>query len=303
MARKDIHRPSEINPTEYEFVCVQYVWLNGGMDALDEVDINKENREIFLAHKARTKGTFADIDHGGTCYCCGANARYVARYYHNKTNTYIDLGERCALKMDGAAENGLTALRKAISNARDYIAGKKKALAILADHGLQVAWELYESNTHAGVRQKWALRNMIDSLVRKGYLSDNQMAYLRSIVEYLQNKDDIDAKRKQELEAQKQQAAPCPTGKVEITGTVVSVKLHESGYGRSIKMVVRDDSGFCVWGTLPESLREIVGVDEDGGPRLAKKGLKIKFTATVTPSPDDSKFGFFKRPSGAEMVA
>ena len=73
-----------------------------------------------------------------------------------------------------------------------------------------------------------------------------------------------EAKRQAVLEA----AEPCPTGKVEING------------------IVQDDRGFKVWGSVPSKLENV-------------KGRSVSFSATVQPSEDDEKFGFFKRPTKA----
>jgi len=76
-------------------------------------------------------------------------------------------------------------------------------------------------------------------------------------------------------------ALDCPEGRVEITGKVVSLKGKESRFGFTMKMVVESEQGFRVYGTAPDEVQ---------------KGQTITFTATVTPSETDAKFGFFKRP-------
>ena len=91
-----------------------------------------------------------------------------------------------------------------------------------------------------------------------------------------------EAKRQAVLEA----AEPCPTGKVEISGIVLTTKWQESMYGSTLKMLVQDDRGFKVWGSVPSKLENV-------------KGRSVSFSATVQPSEDDEKFGFFKRPTKA----
>ena len=63
-------------------------------------------------------------------------------------------------------------------------------------------------------------------------------------------------------------------------------------------MLVRDDRGFKLWGTVPASL----GYSELGEHSLTK-GDRISFTATLEQSNDDPKFGFFKRPTKAELIS
>jgi hypothetical protein len=81
-----------------------------------------------------------------------------------------------------------------------------------------------------------------------------------------------------------------PEGRVVITGTVLAFKVQESMYGDVLKMLVQDDRGFRVWGSVPSSLDD------------AERESRITFTATVTASDKDAKFGFFKRPAKAAVI-
>tara|TARA_R110000803_G_C11803217_1_gene299711 strand:- start:45 stop:599 length:555 start_codon:yes stop_codon:yes gene_type:complete len=95
-----------------------------------------------------------------------------------------------------------------------------------------------------------------------------------------------------ELERQKEreQAEDVAEGKQLIAGTILSTKQVE-GYGYNqwvLKMLVQDDRGFKVWGTVPTSIYAD-----------AEKGTRVQFNASIQASNDDSKFGFFKRPTKA----
>jgi hypothetical protein len=81
-----------------------------------------------------------------------------------------------------------------------------------------------------------------------------------------------------------------PEGRLVITGTLLAMKWQESYYGSTLKMLVQDDRGFRVWGSVPSSLD-------------ANRNDRIQFTAAVTQSDDDPKFGFFKRPSKATVLS
>jgi len=84
-------------------------------------------------------------------------------------------------------------------------------------------------------------------------------------------------------------AEPVPTGRVAITGTVLGTKAQDTQFGTVYKMLVQDDKGFKVWGSIPNSLPN-------------PKGRTVTFMAAVEPSKDDPKFGFFKRPTKAEFT-
>ena len=77
-------------------------------------------------------------------------------------------------------------------------------------------------------------------------------------------------------------------GRQVINGVVLAIKRQESEWGSVLKMLVQDDRGFRVWGTVPSSLD-------------TNREDHITFTATVTQSDKDTKFGFFKRPAKAQV--
>ena len=101
-----------------------------------------------------------------------------------------------------------------------------------------------------------------------------------------------------ENEAAKAAAEAIVDGKQIITGEIISTKWVDEVYcygQRILKMVVKDDRGFKVWGTVP---RSIIEANDD-----ALKGQRVTFSATVQASKDDDKFGFFKRPTKAAIAA
>jgi hypothetical protein len=75
-------------------------------------------------------------------------------------------------------------------------------------------------------------------------------------------------------------------GRQVITGLVLALKWQSSQYGDTLKMLVQDDRGFRVWGSVPSSLE-------------VNREERVQFTATVQQSDKDPKFGFFKRPTKA----
>jgi hypothetical protein len=100
-----------------------------------------------------------------------------------------------------------------------------------------------------------------------------------------------------EREIEKGNAEAIVNGKQIITGEIISTKMVNGfAYGqRVLKMVVKDDRGFKVWGTVPQA---IIEANDD-----PLKGQRVTFTATVQASNDDDKFGFFKRPTKAAIAA
>ncbi|MDP9870380.1 MULTISPECIES: hypothetical protein [Streptosporangium] len=141
------------------------------------------------------------------------------------------------------------------------------------------------------VLSDWAGRftdDMVRAFNRYGYLTPKQSATLAKIVDQA---DERAAKRARE----QSEASPVPVTdkRIKIAGTVLKAEWRDNnyGYGRggSVKITVKDDRGFMVWGTCPSAL----SVD---------KGDRLEFTAAVEVSEDDPCFGYFKRPTKAAML-
>lgn len=81
-----------------------------------------------------------------------------------------------------------------------------------------------------------------------------------------------------------------PTGRATVTGEIVSARLKDTAYGTQLKLTVRSDDGYTVWGSAPSPIT----VPHGGCDEL--KGARIEFTATVSPAEPGGLFGFFKRP-------
>jgi len=113
-------------------------------------------------------------------------------------------------------------------------------------------------------------------------------------------------------------AHPAPTGRVEVTGEILSTKVVQSDFGTAYKILVKDDSGFSVYVSLPkaqadeayEAFEEVHGPTHligygvwfsgsENEPELYKglKGRRIKFTAKLEPSAGDAAFAYGSRPS------
>ncbi len=82
-----------------------------------------------------------------------------------------------------------------------------------------------------------------------------------------------------------------PSGKQVITGEILSTKFVDNAFNGAIKMLVRDDRGFKVYGTRPTSL--------DG----AQRGCRVTFSATLEVSKDDTTFAFFSRPTKGALLS
>ena len=281
MARFDVHRPSVIDPDDYEFVAQECIKIEGMADCF----FIKAEREALRAHMAHTGGTYSHHDHGGNCGVCGnANAIYTAQFYHKKTNSYVRVGSECSEKL---GYGGMDAFKSKCGNWLDAQGGKNKAKATLELAGIGGAWAIYEGE--GASNEEATVKDIVGKLIKYGSISDKQEAYLGKLVERVQKAPEIAAARAAETAA----AAPVPVvaGRMKVEGEVLTVKTVEGFYGTQTKMLVRHASGFKLWGTAPASIAGEVA-----------KGDTVSFVAAVKASDDDPKFGFWSRPAQAKVL-
>lgn len=204
------------------------------------------------------------------CYACNGKGRF-------KTSSD-----------DRAKARTQRLVRKDAKRVANLKSGESQITQAMGDHGL--AW--LEAATWSPFFQ-----DLLTRARRFGSLSDAQLACL---VKGYEKSKVRDAERavEQAAEAARVEAAdPVLDGRQTVTGHVITTKWVDSQYGGSLKMLVRDDRGFKLWGSVPAAL------GYSGSERELTKGDRISFTATLEQSNDDPKFGFFKRPTKAELIS
>jgi hypothetical protein len=144
----------------------------------------------------------------------------------------------------------------------------------------------------AGLTEDNDYQNNIRTIARDNWFRARESGLAASIVGSHLRELDWQEKTRREVE-RTADAEPVPvTGeRILITGVVVKVAVQENDFGSREVMTVEDERGFRIWGSVPSSL----DVEEI-------KNKRITFTAKVTRSDSDPKFGFFKRPTKAEMI-
>ncbi len=132
--------------------------------------------------------------------------------------------------------------------------------------------------------------DLLVKLEKYGKLSDGQIeAVERNMVKDNERSAEREARMEREAAMDK---IPVPEGRIEISGEVQSAKWKDTPYGYSMKMLVLDDRGFKVYGSVPSAATDDV-----------KTGVRISFLASVERSEDDEYFGFFKRPADHKVSA
>jgi hypothetical protein len=284
MERTDIHRPSAINPSEYEFVGCEHA--RGGMDGDGFVEEFSDWAEI-RTHMESTGGHYFGHEEGGPCDVCGSTKLiWSILYHHAPSNAYVRVGADCAYKLGLKGTDKFNAFKKRLSEQAEVYAGKQKAKGILAEAGLTQAWDIAMAEDRKGfVWEENTITDIVGKLIKFGSVSDKQLAFLGRLIEKIATRQEREAARKAENEAA--EPFPLTSERIQITGEVLSTKMQESDFGAVRKMLVRSDAGWKVWVTCP------------GQP---ERGNRVSFFAKVEPSRDDPKFGFGSRPTKFQII-
>jgi hypothetical protein len=289
-----------------------------------------EERKRKRAHMDKSGGSYSQHEHGGLCHICGSvNAIYSASFYHAKSNSYIKAGLDCAQKLEcsgiDAFKKNVKKAKEAAAGKR-----KAKAILVeaglakaweLYEADVQArkdfaaenkAWQeanpdpiLISDNSGYGViavgapkfkeysREELVAQDIVSRLIKWGNISDKAASYLGQLLDLIERAPEIAAEKAAAKALEMADAKPVPMveGRVLVKGEVLSVKQQEGFYGVQIKMLVKSEAGFKLWGSVPSAL-----VDE------VQKGSVVEFNASIQRSDKDEFFGFFSRPSKAKVI-
>lgn len=318
--RTDTHRPSVLDPADYRDVgYLDY----GGYD---------DPGDFYLDEEYRSRPYF-----NGTgepkCDHCGQRIRYGEIFYHKPSNELVVVGLTCAgtLGLTSVHEKEMkrqAEFRKLAKVRGHRLAGDPQAqraaywmmdvrfaaedtwareneierefkLDREDDRSFDTAdWKAINAAKKAAYRERLAATGIdgkMEAIVldmqvrfnRYGDLSDKQVAFLLRLRAQAQ-----ETRVKQAAFAlDRESAADCPDrGRITVEGEVLKSEWRDNDYGGKLVWTVKTDEGWLVWGTVPSSM---------GNP---ERGDRVRFSAEVTPSGDDPKFGFYKRPTKAEYL-
>ena len=276
--RTDIHRPSApgFDPEAYELRGV-FDWHSEDGDFRDFFE-NLKPALLADGYRLAPHATMSQCGH------CGHFIRYAAIMAHAPSMDYIVVGQDClGNRFEALTASEFQRLRKdaALNRQRSKLADQRSAFieANPVIGGIPAHLEEFGYNDFlADINRKFQ---------KYANLSEKQVAAVQKSMER-----DVEwaAKRAQDA-AEAALALDVPEGRQAIKGEVVSIKWHDSEYGGTLKMVVKAEQGWKVWGSVPEAIAVEVEV-----------GDTVTFTATVTRSDRDPKFGFFKRPTKAAII-
>lgn len=288
--RTDVHSPTNLVTEDYEFILVGDNSPVPGVPSwiMQYGDFGLETSRRIASSDKLGRSVWQ-------CHHCGSRLRYFAVLAH-VSGDYIVVGETC---LENRFERATVDFQKTRKQA-ELDRGKQRIKGLIADFvsanpdldfmqfGGHKNVDQYNETCPAGSLNNDFIADVSRKFAAYGELSERQVdAVRRALV-----RDDERAARTAAEPVEIK--VPVVVGKVQITGKVLSTKWVENDFGGSLKMLVRDDRGFKVWGTVPAALIP----NSDVNP----VGQEVIFSATVEASRDDDSFGFFKRPTKASYI-
>lgn len=331
--RTDAHRPAEFDPADYH--VIDYIdnkrpepplpgprGISADAYAAYDAAVAVWQQRIF-EHFPDWRTDGGDHQSIHQCNHCGhPGIRWVAVVEHAPTGGRLAFGEICADRCDIPGRDAFRSKFIKDRAALEQAAYENRMRrAAFADANADVAEFLDGLSDDYDSREPGFLLDMKRTLGRKGELSEAQAAATRKFMASRAARQERFAAETASLA----DAQPLEEGRRVIEGEIVSVKSGENDYGAWTKMLIRQDDGNKVYGTVPASIFESLGdwymsrpsipgpdarvrweddhgcmVEGDGVDSL--RGRRVRLTAKVERSRDDQHFGFYSRPTGATLV-
>lgn len=304
--RTDIHRPSaeEFDPEAYECVGVFDLHPDAFLyDVVFDAAGTRQPRRMVVVNSFLEKGFHFSGVHGlGACDHCGASLRYCALLIHPTSKGMVWVGETClANRFEGLTKAEFRYLRQQARLNTERKTREERIGQILGKMSEEVRAAYDWANTCPrrdfeadGIPEGWTRGRMTaegiaDQIGRyKKPLSEKQEKFLVDLYSRFLTAETRKMGERMKYEAGEIEGVP--SGRVEVVGEILAVKLVENDFGSVYKMTVKDDRGFKVYGTVPSTLPN------------SERGARVRFTARLEPANNDPLFGFFSRPTKAANV-
>lgn len=311
--RTDVHRAGAIVPADYDYVMSYSLPTAADGVMMPAYNVNCIRDKGYwpvdaLGKRSSTfvEGTHGDTgrcclvglgsiakvdfaDHGGTgsCSICGAHFVYGDVWVHKATKEHIHVGHTCSDKYSMLADRSAFELERGRAMAAAAVAivreEKREAReAFLCAHDNLEADLQVEHRIIADIRERF---------VKTATLSEKQVALVRKLAHEVRNPKPAEVH------------VPAPQGRVTFEGTVVSMKVAESYYGDTLKLVVKmttEQGTWLCYVTKPATWAFPEGWDTRNAN--VERGDVVELTATLKPG-RDPHFAIGKRPTCARLVS
>ena len=269
-----IHSPANFEPRDYE--VEDYLDNHRPEYCPGE---SRENYDKIVRHwegdMERALGADWRAKSHRCIHCGNGTVRWITAVKHIPTGDLVVFGAVCTHRLGFADKHAFKlAQLQARAEARKvrFTIYTKRAEFLAMSPAIAEALLHIDESVHA--RNAFA-HDVLNKLDQYGTLSEAQatavLASMARDVEYAAKRAAQDAEPK----------GDAPSGRVQVSGTVLSIKEQESDFGITFKMLVKLTNNAKVWVTAPSGV---------------ERGDIVTFKATFEVSKDDKSFAFGKRP-------
>ncbi len=269
-----IHNPTNFEPRDYE---VEEYLDNRRPEYCPGEDLESYTQIVkdWEADMLRTLGANWRAKSCHCIHCGNGSVRWITAVRHLPTQEVVVFGAICTQRLGFTDQKAFQlAQLQARAEARKvrFVTYTKRAAFLTAHPEIADALAHIDDEVHA---KNFFVKDVLRKLDQWGELSDRQV---ECVVSSMARDLTYAAKREAEATEVKGDA---PSGRVAVTGTVVSIKWQEGDFGTTRKMLVKLENNSKVWVTAPEAV---------------ERGDTITVKATWDVSKDDASFAFSKRP-------
>lgn len=271
-----VHNPTNFDPATYEvedYLDNQRPPYCGG-----DPDAHRQEVDWWEREMERTLGSDWRAKKNHCVHCGNGSVRWITAVRHKPTDTVVVFGAVCTARLGFADKH---AFKLAQLQARAEARKVRFTIYIKRQEFLAAHPEIADALTRVG-EPVHAKNTFVQDVLRKldqyGSLSDAQVS---AVIKSMQR--DVEFAARKAAEATEPKGA-APSGRVEVSGVVLSTKLVENAFGSTLKMLVKLTNNSKVWVTVPSC-------------ETVERGDEVTFKATFEVSKDDASFAFGKRPT------
>ena len=275
-----IHNPTNFDPKDY--VVVDYLdnrqpIYTGDRSFGGDSGVESYRQEVaqWQADMARALGSDWPSKVGHCIHCGNGKVRWITAVQHVPTGERVVFGAVCTERL-GFSDK--MQFKLALLQSRAAARVERARINTIRDEFFAAnpaVKQAYIDVTNDIHKQNFFAIDVLSKIDKYGSLSERQVS---AVLASMQRDRDYVARKAVEATEVKGDA---PTGRTEVTGTVLSTKVQESQWGFVTKMLLKLENNSKVWLTATEDV---------------VRGDVVTVKATWTVSPDDASFAFGKRP-------
>ena len=248
------------------------------------------------------------------CALCGHRLKYNCVVQHTPTGEFYDIGRECMGNIEHLKAAMNWAEARCATVAKQVAAGKKaarerKAGDVRLERYCEAHGEIAAAfKTAAEFDRKHLLWHKVSyavttledmrAKVRKyGSLSEKQETFALSLQKQIADRLVSGEDELKLRDARIASGLRAPSGRVTVSGTIISTKYVENDFGGSWKSLIELSNGTRAYGTIPNDERYLQYCGNGIFVRFdAERGDEVELTATFEVSEKDPLFAFYKRP-------